>query len=413
MPRCRAPVRFVVRGGALHAADQAGAGGGEESDGDGAAAGTGGGRGSDSGMVATAASNARRRPTPAEGDRGPASTVRGPRARPADGGAEARATSELDPRVPTEAPRAAAAARVVACCRRAHGETLRSQSRIDATRANTCYTPAPPNSATGQHLHVHTTTCAVAVSPPLRTNRLRGDPPRSPAIRAVPPARGTPRAAESHSTHKVLPLQSSGLRRLEIRSTLTPQRLHPPRSLCWPPAAARHSARLASRDATGLAPVPLRRGVALGVAGGGGRVPNRAALRVRHRRRGAGGLCAALGLAPRIALAHLVGKAQRAERLVRVALLRRHVDHHEGLALAREAGLLRCEYANLRAGDLGRYGEMWAAYVVGTPASGREIWGDMGRCGQSTWWVRQPQGGRTVSCRVFRAPREYERLRVQ
>jgi len=109
MPRCRAPVRFVVRGGALHAADQAGAGGGEESDGDGAAAGTGGGRGSDSGMVATAASNARRRPTPAEGDRGPASTVRGPRARPADGEGPrperpASSTLECRPRRP-EPPR--------------------------------------------------------------------------------------------------------------------------------------------------------------------------------------------------------------------------------------------------------------------------------------------------------------------
>ena len=33
---------------------------------------------------------------------------------------------------------------------------------------------------------------------------------------------------------------------------------------------------------------------------------------------------------------------------------------------------LRAEYATLRAGDMGRYGEIWAAYVLKTPPSGRE-----------------------------------------
>ena len=59
-----------------------------------------------------------------------------------------------------------------------------------------------------------------------------------------------------------------------------------------------------------------------------------------------------------------------------------------------DMGSLRCEYATLGAGDMGSYGEIWAAYVLNTPPSGREIWGDMGRYGQPTWWVRHPRGGR-------------------
>ena len=50
------------------------------------------------------------------------------------------------------------------------------------------------------------------------------------------------------------------------------------------------------------------------------------------------------------------------------------------------AQCLRGEYANLKAGDLGRYGEMWAACAVSTPTSGRED--GIVQCIQSTAWAR-------------------------
>ena len=127
----------------------------------------------------------------------------------------------------TEAPRAAAAARVVACCRRAHGETLRSQSRIDATRANTCYTPAPPNWPTSARTYNNLRCCSVPPAANQHTSWRPSAQPRHPG--------GPSRAG--YATRRRVPQYSQG-------SAAAEQRPAPPRDSLDADATAAASAPL-------------------------------------------------------------------------------------------------------------------------------------------------------------------------